>query len=141
MQLGRTRAIPVAAILVASLVAGLPSSASAQEIMKRGFRALDTSTLMEPRVPSNRFLPATSMTFKQPVGFRPPRRQRNSSAPLTARITLAALIGLAGATLGAELGMRLEGDCRCDDPGLRGALIGMPIGAAAGVALGIAVTR
>ena len=52
MRLGRTRVIPVAAILVASLVAGLPSSASAQEIMKRGFRALDTSTLMEPRVPS-----------------------------------------------------------------------------------------
>ena len=141
MQLRGNRVIPAAAILVVSLVAGLPRSASAQEIMKRGFTAIDTSTRMEPRVGQTRFLPSTSMTFKQPVGFRQARPQRNSHVSLGARITVAALMGLAGAAIGVKLGARLEGDCRCDDPGMKGALIGMPIGAVTGVAFGIALTR
>jgi len=142
MQLRGTRVIPAAAILAASFVGGLPKSASAQEIMKRGFIAIDTSTRMEPRVRPTQFLRLTSMTFKQPVGFRQTRRQpRNSSAPLAARITLAAFMGWAGSGIGGEIGARLQGDCHCDDPGLKGVLIGAPIGAAAGVALAIVLTR
>jgi len=140
MQHRGSRAISTA-ILVTSLVGGLPRTASAQEIMNRGFTAINKSARIEPRGRPAQFLPSTSLTFKQSVGFRQTRRQRNSSAPLAARITLAAFMGLAGAGIGAELGARLEGDCHCDDPGMKGALIGMPIGAVAGLALGIALTR
>src|SRR5688572_30587796 len=41
--------------------------------------------------------------------------------------------GAAGFFAGAYTGAWIEGDrCQCDDPGLKGALIGMPIGAAIG---------
>ena len=45
---------------------------------------------------------------------------------------------------GAPLLLReraLEGHCTCDDPGLKGFMIGAPIGAATGVTLGIVLTR
>jgi hypothetical protein len=141
MQLRGTGVIPAAVILVAALVAGLPGSASAQEVMKRGFTAIRTSTPMGQRVLPTQLLPSTSMTFKQPRALRQTRPQWSSRAPLAARITLAVFMGWAGAGLGAEIGARLEGDCHCDDPGLKGALIGMPIGAVTGVALGLALTR
>ena len=38
---------------------------------------------------------------------------------------------------GAQLGAFIEGDrCHCDDPGLKGALIGAPVGAVTGGILG-----
>lgn len=44
---------------------------------------------------------------------------------------LTALAGAGGFFAGAYIGAAIEGDrCHCDDPGLMGALIGMPIGAA-----------
>lgn len=141
MQLRGTRAIPAAAILVVSFVGGLPKSASAQEIMKRGFSEIDNSTRVDPRVRPTQFLPSTSGTLKQRVGFRQTRRQPGNSPPLAARITLAAFMGWAAAGIGGEIGARLQGDCHCDDPGLKGALIGIPIGAVAGVALAMVLTR
>jgi hypothetical protein len=43
----------------------------------------------------------------------------------------------AGSSPGGYLGAAIEGDrCHCDDPGLKGALIGAPIGAVAGGILG-----
>jgi len=140
MQHRRTAVIPAAAILVVSFVGGLPTTASAQEIMKRGFTAIDTSARMGPHPRPTQFLQSTSL--KQPVGFRQTRRQPGkSSAPLAARITLAAWMGWAGAGVGGEIGARLEGDCHCDDPGLKGALIGAPFGGIAGVALAMILTR
>ena len=48
------------------------------------------------------------------------------------RIGWTALAGLGGFFAGAYIGAAIEGDrCNCDDPGLQGALIGMPIGTAA----------
>jgi hypothetical protein len=48
------------------------------------------------------------------------------------RIGWTALAGLGGFFAGAYIGAAIEGDrCECDDPGLKGALIGMPIGTAA----------
>ena len=48
------------------------------------------------------------------------------------RIGWTALAGLGGFFAGAYIGAAIEGDsCQCDDPGFKGALTGMPIGAAA----------
>jgi hypothetical protein len=45
--------------------------------------------------------------------------------------------GAGGFFLGGYLGARIEGDdCNCDDPGLKGVLIGAPIGAVVGGVLG-----
>jgi hypothetical protein len=45
--------------------------------------------------------------------------------------------GVGGFFAGGFLGARIEGDrCNCDDPGVRGFLIGAPIGAVAGGILG-----
>ena len=54
------------------------------------------------------------------------------------RKVLGAIVGAAGGFFaGGYLGAAIEGDrCHCDDPGLKGALIGMPIGATAGGILG-----
>lgn len=44
---------------------------------------------------------------------------------------LTGLAGFGGFFAGGYIGAAIEGDrCNCDDPGLMGALIGMPIGAA-----------
>jgi hypothetical protein len=55
-----------------------------------------------------------------------------------ARRTLGGAIGAtAGLFAGGELGAAIEGDiCHCDDPGLKGALIGAPVGAVTGGILG-----
>ncbi len=45
------------------------------------------------------------------------------------RIGWTALAGLGGFFAGGYIGAAIEGDsCQCDDPGLKGALTGMPIG-------------
>ena len=64
---------------------------------------------------------------------RSPRSERGPG-----RKVLGAIVGAAGGFFaGGYLGAAIEGDrCHCDDPGLKGALIGMPIGATAGGILG-----
>lgn len=58
-----------------------------------------------------------------------PRRTPEMSG--AKRGVLTALAGVGGFFAGGYLGAAIEGDrCNCDDPGLMGALIGMPIGAA-----------
>ena len=48
------------------------------------------------------------------------------------RIVWTSLAGLGGFFAGAYIGAAIEGDsCNCDDPGLKGAFIGMPVGTAA----------
>jgi hypothetical protein len=61
---------------------------------------------------------------------------RTSALPPTIRQSVAALDFSALATA-AETPTKIEGnDCRCNDPGLRGAMIGAPIGMVAGGILG-----
>jgi hypothetical protein len=72
--------------------------------------------------------------------YTPAARRGNSTAQKAgAAFALGSLGLLGGAWLGAWTGALLEGNCRCDDPGLSGALIGMPIGGTVGGALGAMV--
>lgn len=49
----------------------------------------------------------------------------------------ATLFGIAGGFyLGGFIGSRMEGPCYCEDPGLKGAIVGAPIGAVIGGILG-----
>ena len=53
------------------------------------------------------------------------------------RATTSILGSVGGFFAGGFLGAHIEGDrCNCDDPGVRGFLIGAPIGALAGVIVG-----
>jgi hypothetical protein len=47
--------------------------------------------------------------------------------------------GVGGFFLGGFLGAKLEPNCGCDDPGLKGFLLGAPIGAVAGAVVGTMV--
>jgi hypothetical protein len=61
--------------------------------------------------------------------------QRLSRPTKAAIFTAIGVVG--GIYAGAYLGAAIEGDsCRCDDPGLKGGLIGIPIGAVGGGILG-----
>lgn len=61
--------------------------------------------------------------------------QRLSRPTRAAIFTALGVVG--GIYAGAYLGAAIEGDsCRCDDPGLKGGLIGIPIGAVGGGILG-----
>ena len=63
------------------------------------------------------------------------------SQPRKRSVTRKVLGGVAGGVggffLGGYLGAKIEGDsCNCDDPGFKGFLIGLPIGAGVGAFLG-----
>jgi hypothetical protein len=60
-----------------------------------------------------------------------------SERGLVRKVLGAAVGATAGFFAGGYLGAAIEGNrCHCDDPGLKGVLIGAPIGAAAGGVLG-----
>jgi hypothetical protein len=81
-------------------------------------------------IPSDRITPTAA--FEQSAS-KPPRRPRS-----TTRKVLGGLAGGVGGFFGGGyLGAALEPDCNCDDPGVRGFLIGAPIGAVAGAILGV----
>ena len=79
-----------------------------------------------PALRSDRFLQAPSST-------RSRARARSNK-----RIVAAAIVGgVGGFFAGGFLGAHIEGDrCNCDDPGVRGFLIGAPIGTVAGAIAG-----
>jgi hypothetical protein len=66
------------------------------------------------------------------------RQVRSQSRRGPGRIIAGAAVGAVGGLFaGGYLGAAIDGECGgCDDPGLKGALIGMPIGAVAGGILG-----
>ena len=68
---------------------------------------------------------------------RPTPKRR--SARSRAVWTVLGVVG--GAFAGVVLGAALEPDCRCDDPGVKGALIGLPVGAIGGGAAGFVLSR
>ena len=82
-------------------------------------------------------LPQQSIVTVAPLqraASRPARRQ-DSRGP--GRIIAGAAVGaLAGFFAGGYIGAGLEPDCNCDDPGLKGFLIGAPTGAVVGGILG-----
>jgi hypothetical protein len=86
-------------------------------------------TRANPRAPNVAARRARMNVAPQPVAAR--RRG-------VGRMILGGVIGgVGGFFAGGYLGAAIEGDgCGCDDPGLKGALIGAPIGAAAGAILG-----
>jgi Ni/Co efflux regulator RcnB len=101
--------------LVATPVAAQQSSVAAQPApdLRQAARTLRFDTAAAPDA-------ARSMTAR--------RAPKMSGAK---RGVLTAIAGVGGFFGGAYLGAAIEGDrCNCDDPGLMGALIGMPIGAA-----------
>lgn len=84
---------------------------------------------------------ATAVTTRASVMttlVQTPRKQ----ASIWSKVLFGVLGGVGGFYAGAFLGAAIEGDsCRCDDPGLKGALIGAPIGALVGASVGVALAR
>jgi len=74
-----------------------------------------------------------------PLTSQPASQQARSQSQskLSRKVAYGILLGLAGMYGGAYLGAAVEGSCHCDDPGLAGAMIGIPIGAIAGAAFGV----
>ena len=63
-----------------------------------------------------------------------------TSSPTSAQRASAAIaLGFLGMLGGTWIGSKVQGDCACDDPGLKGALIGMPIGTVVGAVVGITI--
>jgi hypothetical protein len=134
--------VPAAAILAVLFAAGSPTGASAQGITAEGFSAIDARTPVQPGRQPSQLLPATGGTFHETVRFPRMQRQRRSRPyGLAQRVTAVVVMGFAGFWIGGKFGATLEGNCACDDPGLRGFVIGAPIGVAAGATLGIVLTR
>lgn len=71
-------------------------------------------------------------------------RQRASAASTGQRILWTSLGATGGFFAGGYLGAWIENSvdpCHCDDPGLKGALIGIPIGAIAGGITGFVLSK
>jgi len=67
-----------------------------------------------------------SLQSPQPAGAN--RRAQKAKAAVG--------LGFFGMLTGSWLGAAMQGNCRCDDPGLAGAMIGAPLGAVVGAILG-----
>jgi hypothetical protein len=81
-----------------------------------------TSEMASPAKANGGSLPPTIQTRHRSIGRK---------------ILGGALGAVGGFFAGGYLGAKIEGDsCNCDDPGLKGALIGAPIGAVTGGILG-----
>lgn len=68
--------------------------------------------------------------------------RQGGSGRIARKILVASALGVAGFLAGGKIGAQIEGDCGgCDDPGLKGALIGAPIGGTIGAIVGWKITR
>jgi hypothetical protein len=96
----------------------------------------------EPAVrPRDVVVPARGFTLAQVAAPQPGRATFRPRARGTSAKLLGGLIGgLGGFFAGGYLGAKLEPDCRCDDPGLKGFIIGAPVGAIAGAFAGVALS-
>ena len=99
-----------------------------------------TPLLLSPQVILKGIAAAQQLAPRQ---FAVARQQASSAS--TGRRVLWTSIGAAGGFFaGAYLGSWIENTvdpCHCDDPGLMGALIGMPIGAIAGGVAGFLLSK
>jgi hypothetical protein len=155
---GRTTTCALIAVMAASTAHAQTTSpadatsapASALEMIRRdaaGGLSAATLNLRDWRLnpPSHPML--TPPTGQGRVGspMRLPRHRlsQRRSGPYrdTQRVLAGVAMGIVGLLVGGMTGATLEGDCRCDDPGLQGFVIGAPVGAAAGFALGWGMVR
>jgi hypothetical protein len=95
----------------------------ARPLLASGLRALDESQRVGPSVSTGQRSTGTRLLALQP---------RSTGRRVAAGI----VAGVAGFFLGGYLGAQIEPDCACDDPGLKGFLVGAPIGAAVGAIVG-----
>ena len=112
------------------------SSASPAAVTSRESRPLDPSVVERHFEQWTRSEPV-DRTQRQIM-----REQRKMGTGTRAMIIAGAAVG--GFFGGGALGHKLENTfapCGCDDPGLKGALIGAPIGAVAGVVTAALLTR
>ena len=141
MQSGSTASIN-AAVLALFLFGFISTETAAQGIVGERFGTFDPSKAIQPAAQGIQRQRATGIRPAQPLAPSPKQYQhRSTSRNLAGRVTVVALLGIVGASIGGALAAKLEGDCRCDDPGMRGLMIGIPIGAAAGVTAGVMLTR
>ena len=83
--------------------------------------------------------PATRLTIRSDRFLQAPRSNRSGARARSKKLIVAGAIAgaVGGFFAGGFLGAHIEGDrCDCDDPGVRGFLIGAPIGAVAGAIAG-----
>jgi len=75
--------------------------------------------------------------------FRPSGYRAPSSKALRAwqKFLAGSALGVAGFIGGGFAGATLEPNCRCDDPGVLGAMIGAPIGGALGALIGVRLVK
>ena len=107
----------------------LANSASAQQ----SWMAATRDPLFSPQAISHAVQEAPPpRTTARPTHTRRSARSR-------AAWTILGVVG--GAFAGVVLGAALEPDCRCDDPGVKGALIGLPVGAIGGGVAGFVLSR
>jgi hypothetical protein len=127
MGSGSTVAVCLAAILTASTAR---AEESATQIISA--RVIDRAIAsVQPRIS-----PAAA-AFALP-------RQSASSTHTGRRVVWTSIGAVGGFFAGAYLGAWIENaasPCGCDDPGLKGALIGMPIGAIAGGVTGFILSK
>lgn len=136
-----------------ALTLGLPHAAQAQGITGYAQVGLGAGEVAKPSAHSVSFTkpnvnrdtftlwavkawtPATRLTIPSDRFLQAPRSsQSGARARSKKRIVAGAIAGAVGGFFaGGFLGAHIEGDrCDCDDPGVRGFLIGAPIGAVAG---------
>ena len=126
---------PLAAVLLAMT---WPSSAGAQTfgtgpVIPNGARLVRSVRFSNPaavRVSPDALLRQPIGRLEHPTVSSPSPRARHITAGRVGKVALG-IVG--GFFAGGFIGARIEGhSCGCDDPGLRGFLIGAPIGAILG---------
>jgi hypothetical protein len=120
-----------------------PSAALAQDAPPRPAFAASASAAapIRPRLSLEGALAGIPLTTQStrvlPQAHVPVRPRYRHDKPVWRRIAGAAVGATGGFFGGGFLGAAIEGDsCSCDDPGLKGFLIGAPAGAVAGGILG-----
>jgi len=95
-----------------------------------------------PNAATRSHTPLRDAIARHAATIAPARSHAMQPGP-TARHRAAVKIGIIGGLIaGALVGAAIEGDrCGCDDPGLTGSLIGMPIGAVIGGVLAARLVR
>lgn len=142
MNLKRARRSAVAIVILVGLGA-LPSPVRAEPTVNppQPLRSTTPTSALLVDQAVQRAIDAELRRSEQALVFQtPPQRSQTTGGERrrgVGRIILGAATGaVAGFFAGAYLGAYLEPDCNCDDPGLKGVLIGAPLGAVAGGIVG-----
>jgi uncharacterized protein YcfJ len=123
-------------------LASISAAATVLAILLQGSVAAAQTQRTEPFHASSRFVPARPPQLRTTASrqIRPPVARGKQS--IARQIGGAFIGGLLGFYVGGHIGAALEGNsCGCDDPGLRGLMIGAPAGAIIGGVIGARVAR